>query len=139
MSKYSTLDIGQHIYNIIAPTLRERLSGEVYPEDCRPLDSNDEDAVIVVISALASQIQSGRARINIYVADIDNGASRAVPNIVRLQEIASWGAEIVDELNDADTDFNFDLSQAPQMVADNEIRQHFISIVLDFKRITFNR
>ena len=139
MSKYSTLDIGQHIYNIIAPTLRERLSGEVYPEDCRPLDSNDEDAVIVVISALASQIQSGRARINIYVADIDNGASRAVPNIGRLQEIASWGADIVDELNDADTDFNFDLSQAPQMVADNEIRQHFISIVLDFKRITFNR
>ena len=139
MSKYSTLDIGQHIYNIIAPTLRERLSGEVYPEDCRPLDSNDEDAVIVVISALASQIQSGRARINIYVADIDNGASRAVPNIGRLQEIASWGADIVDELNDADTDFNFELSQAPQMVADNEIRQHFISIVLDFKRITFNR
>lgn len=139
MSKYSTLDIGQHIYNIIAPTLRERLSGEVYPEDCRPLDSNDEDAVIVVISALASQIQSGRARINIYVADIDNGASRAVPNIGRLQEIASWGAEIVDELNNADTDFNFDLSQAPQMVADNEIRQHFISIILDFKRITFNK
>lgn len=139
MSKYSTLDIGQHIYNIIAPTLRERLSGEVYPEDCRPLNSNDEDAVIVVISALASQIQSGRARINIYVADIDNGASRAVPNIGRLQEIASWGAEIVDELNNADTDFNFDLSQAPQMVADNEIRQHFISIILDFKRITFNK
>lgn len=139
MSKYSTLDIGQHIYNIIAPTLRERLSGEIYPEDCRPLDSNDEDAVIVVISALASQIQSGRARINIYVADIDNGASRAVPNIGRLQEIASWGAEIVDELNNADTDFNFDLSQAPQMVADNEIRQHFISIILDFKRITFNK
>jgi hypothetical protein len=139
MSKASTLDIGQHIFEVIAPTLRERLSGDVYPEDCRPFNSSDEDAVVVVISAMAEQIQTGRARVNIYVADIDNGSGRAVPNIERLQEIASWGELIVDELNDADTDYNFTLAQAPQMVADNEIRQHFISIVLDFKRITFNR
>lgn len=138
MSNASTLEIGQHLFDIVAPILRERLTGDVYPEDCRPLDSNLEDAVIVVVSASAGQIQTGIARINIYVLDIDNGSGRMVPNIERLQEIAQWDEGLVDAINEVETDYLFELSQASQMVADTEIGQHFISIILNFNRITFN-
>ena len=139
MSILSTIEIGQYVFNKVAPVLRYRLSGDVYPEDCRPFDSTEEDATIVVTSATAGQIQSGRVRINIYTNDINNGSGRYVPNIARLSEIAKWGEEMVDILSFDISDYTFDIAQAPQMVADEEIQQHFVSIVLDFRRITFNK
>ena len=75
--------IEQFIYDALAPLLSQAqgegvISGDLYPEDCRPLDSQLEDAVIAVSSGFADQIQTGRARLNIYVPDIDNGSSRKV-------------------------------------------------------------
>ena len=77
-------DIEQFIYDALAPLLakdvrtEDVISGDLYPEDCRPLDSKLEDAVIAVGEGFPDQIQTGRARINIYVADIDCGFGRKV-------------------------------------------------------------
>ena len=110
----------------------------LYPSDCRPLNSQLEDVVITVSSASAEQIQEGRARVNIYVPDIDNNSGRLVPDKERLEELAALDEEVLAILNDADTDFDFELFQATAAIADPNIKQHFVNINLEFKYITFN-
>lgn len=138
MRRKSTLEVAHHIYQEVASWIDARISGNVYPFDCRPMDSHDEDAIIIVSTATADQIQEGRAKINIYVADIDNGSGRNVPNIERLQEIARLDEDIVNALNEsANRDYLWDLSQATEVVADTAIGQHFVNISLSFKSTTF--
>lgn len=120
------------------PLFAGRITGSLYPSDCRPLNSQLEDAVITVSSASAEQIQEGRVRLNIYVPDIDNNSGRLVPDKERLEELASLDEEVLAVLNDADTDYDFDLFQATASIADPNIKQHFVNINLEFKYITFN-
>lgn len=138
MARKTTLTIEQEIFNVLEPLFAGKISGSLYPSDCRPLDSGLEDAVIMVSSASAEQIQEGRARLNIYVPDIDNNSGRLVPDKSRLEELAMLDEEIVEALNAADTDYYFDLFQATASIADPNIKQHFVNINLEFKYITFN-
>ena len=137
MARKNTITIEKEIYAVLAPLLSGRITGNLYPPDCRPLDSNLEDAVITVSNASAEQIQEGRARLNIYVPDIDNGSGRLVPNKGRIEELALLDEEVVAALNDADTDYSFDLFQATESIADPNIKQHFVNINLEFNCITF--
>lgn len=136
-------EIEQFIYDALAPLLSkeqdsELISGDLYPEDCRPLDSKLEDAVIAVGTGYAEQIQSGRARLNIYVPDIDNGAGRKVKDKTRLETLSRLDSQIVALLNAADTDYRWSLFQNTATIADPAIEQHFVNVNLQFERITFN-
>lgn len=137
MARVSTIRIEQHIYDALAPFFVGKLSGTLYQSDCRPLDSKLEDAVITVSNASADQVQEGRARLNIFIPDIDNNSGRLVPNKTRLDEIASLDEEIVSLLNEANTDYSFDLFQATATIAEPNTNEHFVNINLSFKRITF--
>lgn len=123
---------------MLEPLFAGRITGSIYPSDCRPLNSQLEDAIITVSSASAEQIQEGRARLNIYVPDIDNNSGRLVPDKERLEELAALDEEVVAYLNDADTDYDFDLFQATASIAAPDIKQHFVNINLEFKYVTFN-
>lgn len=138
MARKNTITIEQEILTVLEPLFAGRITGGIYPSDCRPLNSQLEDAVITVSSASAEQIQEGRARLNIYVPDIDNNSGRLVPDKERLEELAALDEEVVAYLNDADTDYDFDLFQATASIAAPDIKQHFVNINLEFKYVTFN-
>ena len=132
-------DIEQFIYEALAPLLakdvrtEDVISGDLYPEDCRPLDSKLEDAVIAVGEGFPDQIQTGRARINIYVADIDCGFGRKVKNKERCQEIAALDKEILRRLKAFDNQFHWRLARNTTTIADPDIEQHFVNVTLAFK------
>ena len=138
MARKNTITIEQEILAALEPLFAGRISGNIYPSDCRPLDSKLEDAIITVSSASAEQIQEGRARLNKYVPDINNNSGRLVPDKERLEELALLDEEVVAVLNEANTDYFFDLFQATASIADPDIKQHFVNINLEFKYITFN-
>ena len=138
MARKNTITIEQEILTVLEPLFAGRITGSIYPSDCRPLNSQLEDAVITVSSASAEQIQEGRARLNIYVPDIDNNSGRLVPDKERLEELAALDEEVVAYLTDADTDYDFDLFQATASIAAPDLKQHFVNINLEFKYVTFN-
>lgn len=125
------------MYEVLESLITSHIGGGFYPSDCRPANSKAEDAVLTATYATASQIQTGRAKLNIYVPDIDCGIGRAVPDKTRIQELVQLDEAIIDTLNAADTDYNFYLSQATHTIADAEIEQHFININIGFSLITF--
>lgn len=137
MAKKATAQIEQEMYEVIEQLVTDNIGGGFYPSDCRPASSKSEDAVLTVSYASAEQVQEGRAKLNIYVPDIDCGSGRAVPDKTRLQELSQIDEQIIDTLNEADTDYEYFLSQATHTVADPDIQQHFVNINLGFKLITF--
>lgn len=114
------------------------ISGDFYPSDCRPLDSKKEDAVLTVSNVSSEQIQEGIARVNIFIPDVDNGSGRPVPNKERLDVLSALDERIIETLNAADTDYEFDLSKATETFNAEDIKQHFVNITLKFKLLTFN-
>lgn len=143
MSIKTNEQIEQFIWDTLAPLLSKEqgtgiISGDLYPEDCRPLDSELEDAVIAVSSGYPGQTQSGRARLNIYVPDIDAGLGRKVKDKGRLEELSKFDKVVVNMLNAADTDYLWDMFATTATIADPNIKQHFVNINLEFDCITFN-
>lgn len=138
MARKATSRIEQEMFDALEHFFDRKISGAFYPSDCRPADSEAEDAVLTVSKATADQIQNGRARINVFVPDIDNGTGRPVPNKERLDELSSLDELIIDTLNNSDTDYCFDLSQATETVNAVDIKQHFVNIEIEFKLVTFN-
>ena len=138
MARKATSRIEQEMYDALEHFFDGKISGGFYPSDCRPLDSKVEDAVLTVSNATAEQIQEGRARINIFVPDIDAGLGRPVPHKERLDELSSLDEAIIETLNSADTDYSFDLFKATETINAENIKQHFVNINIEFKYITFN-
>lgn len=132
-------EIEQFIYDALAPLLakgvreEEVITGDLYPEDCRPLDSRLEDAVIAVADGFPDQIQTGRARVNIYVPDIDCGFGRKVKDKGRCQQVASLDKEIVRLLNAASDQYYWRMFRNTATFAEPDIEQHFVNVNLSFK------
>lgn len=137
MGTKGTAIIEQEMYEALEPLITSHIKGGFYESDCRPANSKMEDAVLTATYSNAAQIQTGRAKLNIYVPDIDNGSGRAVPDKTRLQELSQLDEQILEALNDADTNYLFFLSQATHTMADPEIEQHFVNINIGFRLITF--
>lgn len=138
MSKKGTSQIEQDVFNVLGIFLTGKIAGAVYMQDCRPVDAETEDAVIAIPAGDAEQIQNGRARINIYVKDIDNNSGCLMPAKERLQEIEALADAIEEALNEyLFEEYTFELSKAPETTKAENINQHFVSICIDFKRITF--
>lgn len=126
------------MYDALEHFFDGKISGAFYPSDCRPADSVVEDAVLTVSNATAEQVQDGVARVNIYVPDIDNGSGRPVPDKDRLTALSELDEQIIDVLNGADTDYEFDLAKATETINAEEIKQHFVNITIEFNHVTFN-
>lgn len=126
------------MYDALEHFFEGKISGKFYPSDCRPADSKVEDAVLTVSNATAEQIQDGIARINIYVPDLDNGSGRPVPDKDRLTALSELDEQIIDVLNEADTDYEFDLAKSTETINAEAIKQHFVNITIEFNHVTFN-
>lgn len=138
MARKATSKIEQEMYDALEHFFDGKISGAFYPSDCRPADSEVEDAVLTVSNATAEQIQDGIARINIYVPDLDNGSGRPVPDKERLIALSELDEQIIDVLNGADTDYEFDLAKGTETINAEAIKQHFVNITIEFNHVTFN-
>lgn len=133
----NSIDIQMLIYKAIREYVESKISGKVYMQDCRPLNSTLEDAIIGVSTISGGQVQDGRARINIYCKDINAGGKRLMPNLSRLHELSAMTNTIVELLEDANEEYEWSVFQAPQIEADIDVKQHFVSIGLEFRIMTF--
>ena len=138
MARKATSRIEQEMYDALEHFFEGKISGKFYPSDCRPADSAVEDAVLTVSNATAEQIQDGIARINIFVPDLDNGSGRPVPDKDRLITLSELDEQIIDVLNKADTDYEFDLAKGTETINAEAINQHFVNITIEFYHVTFN-
>lgn len=136
--KKGTSQIEQDIFNVLENFFSGVIGGTVYMQGCRPLDAKTEDVVIAVTSGTADQIQAGRARVNIYVPDIDNNSGALVPDKERIQELEKFDSAVVVALNTVlFEEYEFYLFEMTDIVKAEGINQHFVNIKLEFERITF--
>lgn len=132
-----TTQIEQDIYDALAPFFAGKVSGELYPSDTRPRDSQLEDVVIAASDATPDQYQKGRVRILIFVPDIDNNSGRPVKDAERLQELEQLGEPIRDLLNDTLLEYAFEFLTAPSTGHDPATPEHFVNIHLQYHRQSF--
>lgn len=125
--------IEMEMYAALEELMGKTIKGTFYPSEVRPLEANTEDAVLTVSNATAGQIQEGRARLNIYVPDIDNGGESLVPDKARLMELGKIADEVVEKLNEADTAYYFDLFQATATIGVPGKSEHFVNIGIHFR------
>lgn len=137
MAKKGTTKIELEMYAALEELMGSTIQGTFYPSDLRPLDASTEDAVLTVSNATATQIQEGRARLNIFVPDIDNGGATLVPDKARLMELEELTDKVVETLNEADTAYIFDLFQATATIAVPGKNEHFLNIGIHFKLANF--
>lgn len=138
MGKKNALKIEDDIYNALVNVFPGIISGTLYKEGTRPTDAKTEDAVIIVSGGDVEQIQTGRAHINIYVQDIDNGSGNLVGDKDRLTELSDCDETIVEALNNAlFEEYSFRLNKMTDTFAEKDINQHFVNVNLEFERITF--
>lgn len=137
MARRTTQQIELDMFSALATFMKGKANGTLYLEGCRPHDSQKEDAVVGVSTATADQVQEGRARLRIYVQDIDVGTGNNVPNKGRLAELAKLSEEAIQALNSADSDYWFELRNAPHTIEVPGANQHFVNIEFEFKLKTF--
>ncbi len=138
MAVKSTTAIELEMYAALEGLFGQTIRGDFYTSGTRPATANTEDAVITVSNAGAEQIEEGRARINIYVPGIDNGGEALVQDKARHIQLEAMGEEVVDTLNAADTDYLFDLLNAPTSIQVPGKEEWFVNIALKFSYLTFN-
>lgn len=114
------------------------IEGTFYTSETRPLDARTDDAVVSVSSVDAQELQEGRARVNLFVQDMDNGGNAKVPNKERLLELAGRDQEIIDALNAGVKKFRFQRYAATKTRGVPSKDEHYVNIALKFKRVLFN-
>lgn len=138
MARKGQTTIELEMYAALEELMGNTIEGTFYPSEVRPLEATTEDAVLTVSNATADQIQEGRARLNIYVPDRNNGGESLVPDKERLAELEAIADTVVKKLNEADTAYTFDLFKAAATVAVPGKSEHFVNIGIHFKLATFS-
>lgn len=138
MGKKNALKIEDDIYKTLVDVFSGIIGGTLYKEGTRAIDATTEDAVIIVSGGDAEQVQTGRAHINIYVPDIDNGSGNLVIDKDRLTELSDYDETIVEALNNVlFAEYTFRLYKMTETFSEVDIKQHFVNVNLEFDRITF--
>lgn len=137
MATKGTTTIEMEMFAALEGLVADTVRGTFYPSGLRPTDAVSEDAVLTCSNATAGQIQEGRARLNIYVPDIDNGGGNLVADKERLMELEAVDGAVVEKLNEAYTDYRFGLFQATEAMAVPGRDEHLVSIGIRFRLITF--
>ena len=138
MASKGTTTIEMDMYAALEELMGRTIQGTFYPSELRPIEAKTEDAVLTCSNATAGQIQEGRARLNIYVPDINNGGASLVPDKARLMELEAIDEQVLQTLNDSCTAYIFDKFQATTTIAVPERNEHFVNIGIHFRLATFS-
>lgn len=138
MSTRSTIRIEQEMFRSLEDLMGKTIKGNFFLSGMRPDNADTEDAVLTVSFADAGQFEQGKARLNIFVPNIDCGFPSKVADKARLEQLASVDESVIDMLNEADTDYLFELAQATQTFQVQGKDESFVNITIAFKLVTFN-
>ena len=134
----STIRIEQEMFRSLEDLMGKTIKGNFFLSGMRPDNAETEDAVLTVSFADAGQFEQGKARLNIFVPNIDCGFPSKVADKARLEQLASVDESVIDTLNEADTDYLFELAQATQTFQVQGKDESFVNITIAFKLVTFN-
>lgn len=138
--RYASLpDIENAMWETVKEVLGGVISGNVYKEGLRPLDSKDEDAVVVVSSGTARQIQEFSCYVNVYVPDIASTRNRYLKDRARMEEIDEQEQAIMTAFNERNAGlYEAELYSPTAHMAAHDINQHFVSFNFKISCLTFN-
>ena len=112
------------------------VTGEVYYKGMRPLQNGDdpgkEDIVVAVLTGTAGQIQKGSCVVNVYVPDTQVASGAFLWNKRRTDEIERWLASLPRELTRM-SGILFKPSGMIATLAEEKVKEHFVSLKMDFK------
>lgn len=112
------------------------VTGEVYYKGMRPLQNGDdpgkEDIVVAVLAGTAGQIQKGSCVVNVYVPDTQVASGAFLWNKRRTDEIERWLASIPREVTRR-SGILFKPSGMIATLAEEKVKEHFVSLKMDFK------
>jgi hypothetical protein len=112
------------------------VTGEVYYKGMRPLQNGDdpgkEDIVVAVLTGTAGQIQKGSCVVNVYVPDTQVASGAFLWNKRRTDEIERWLASIPREVTRR-SGILFKPSGMIATLAEEKVKEHFVSLKMDFK------
>lgn len=126
----SSLDIQKQFIDLIRGTqLAEEVTGRIYHAGHRAKDSVLEDIVVTFTTGVPAEIEEGVVTIHVYVSDIS-------PNVYdgeRMMLLMHLSNEMVEEINDLNSDYFVELANNIHMMEDFESDQHLIVIRLRYK------
>lgn len=112
------------------------VTGEVYYKGMRPLQNGDdpgkEDIVVAVLTGTAGQIQKGSCVVNVYVPDTQVASGAFLWNKRRTDEIERWLAALPREVTRR-SGILFKPSGMIATLAEEKVKEHFVSLKMDFK------
>lgn len=127
-------EIEQDVFDIIgASILVDEINGNIYKEGLRPLGSKKEDALVLFMTGIDGQEQSGVVNVNVYIPDIDNNSGTLVKNTLRCREIERTCQNAINAI--VSSEYDFTLGSIIKTYPENEINQHFVNVRLEFRRI----
>lgn len=110
------------------------LNGDIYFEETRPKNSKKEDLVLVFTQGFSHQVERGTVTILAYVADIPTDGGNTIPHFKRIKEVEEQAVIWVNGLRGGKSgSYLFQLAQTISHYPQPEIKQHFVSIKLDYK------
>ena len=117
------------------------VTGEVYYKGMRPLQNGDdpgqEDIVVAVLTGTAKQIQKGSCVVNVYVPDTQVASGALLWSKRRTDEIERWMEKVPRELTRM-SGILFKVSGMIATLAEEKVREHFVSLKMDFKLLNEN-
>ena len=127
-------EIEQDVFDIIKATiLADEIDGSIYKEGLRPLNSKNEDVLILFMAGIDGQEQSGVVNVNVYIPDIDNNSGTLVKNTLRCREIERTCQDTINAI--VSSEYDFTLGSMIKTYPQDEINQHFVNVRLEFRRI----
>lgn len=112
----------------------QSLNGGLYFEETRPKNSKKEDLVLVFTQGFSHQVERGTVTILAYVADIPTDGGNTIPHLKRIKEVEEQAVTWINGLRGGKSgSYLFQLAQTISHYPQSEIKQHFVSIKLDYK------
>lgn len=114
--------------------LGQAIRGGIYRSEMRPYDSKEEDLIIVFLSGLDSQVQTGVVIFNLYVPDVAFEKGRMVPDKKRIGVLQGLIRDFVE--SQGGTEYWLETDGTPTTSKNEELEQHFIYARIKFQRLT---
>lgn len=113
------------------------IKGRVYYRGSRPIQANpsdySEDAVVGYLTGVGADVIEGTCLVNVYVKDIIASSGLPYKDKVRCVEIADKLMLFPSFANKAQGSVYFNRREVIETLAEESIKQHFVSLKMDFK------
>ena len=119
-----------------------KISGNVYYRGLRPIQKNassyKEDVIVAFLTGDGTDVQQGTCLLNVYVPDIQAGSGVFYANKERCSEIADILERFPMYARQSDSEVYFKQSGMVATFAEEGIKQHFVSLKMEFKVLNNN-